>query len=296
MNQSTSPVLPAQSLAIEALLSRISALQSKPARTVQNAFVIEGLRSFIHACDAAFFLEAIFYAPILLKGDLADMLARRRHAAGVPRVRLSPEQFRAVSVAARASGIGAIARQRWVPLEHANVRRGIGFVVVEYIRSAGNLGTIMRTAEAAGASGVIFLSPPHEVASAVVPALPAADPFHPAAVRASMGGLFHVPLIRATHAQLGRWARRHGVMLVGLSPDAPRLWTELPAASGQSAPVPLALVLGEERQGISARLRAMCDISVRLPMRGCADSINVAMAASVMLYELVRRANAAQRG
>jgi TrmH family RNA methyltransferase len=263
-----------------AILARFRDLQSKPARTAQHAFVIEGLRPFIHAHDAGFHFEAVIESPILLKGDLPGMLARRLAAAGVPRMRVSPEQFRALSIGVRASGIAAILRQKWTPLQHLSPARGIGFLVLEFIRCPGNLGTILRTAEAAGASGVIFLSPPES------PGVSAADPFHPACIRASMGGLFHVPLARASHAQLSRWIGRHNVDLVALSPDAPRAWTEmLPAPR----PAALAIALGEERQGISPRLRGMCSTALRLPMTGRADSLNVAIAAGVMLYELVRQ-------
>ena len=127
------------------------------------------------------------------------------------------------------------------------------------------------TAEATGVGGAIFVGP-------------RCDPFNPTVVRASMGGLFHLPLVRATHEPLGRWARTNKVRLVGLSPEADRLWTELPSFAA------VALAIGEERQGLSARLRALCDTTVRLPMTGRADSLNVGVAAGVMMYELVRRA------
>jgi TrmH family RNA methyltransferase len=258
-----------------AVLARIRALHQRPARDAQNAFFLEGLRSFIQAHDAGFHFQAVVHSPILLKGDLGDMLARRLHLSGTPRLKLSPEVFRSVSAAARASGIGAIVRQRWSPLDEP--RPGLCHLIVEHIRSPGNLGTILRTAEAAGVASVIFVG--H-----------LSDPYHPAAVRASMGGLFHLPLVRTTHEALAAWSRRHRVRLVALSPDAERLWTDLPRAALHS---PLALVLGEERKGLSPYLRSLCGTSVKLPMTGRADSLNVSIAAAVMLYELVRRSTAA---
>jgi TrmH family RNA methyltransferase len=258
---------------LHSLLARIRALAQRPARTAQNVFFIEGLRSFIQAHDAGFHFQSLIYSPILLKGDLADMLARRLHNAGTPRVRLAPEQFRGVSLAARASGIGAIVRQKWSPL--AAPRPGLCHLVIEQIRSPDNLGTLLRTAEATGVSSIIFVGN-------------LSDPYHPAAVRASMGGLFHLPLIRTTHDALAQWLRQYHVRLVGLSPDAPHLWTHLPRAAARA---PLALVLGEERNGISPHLQSLCTSAVKLPMTGCADSLNVSIAAAVMLYELVRRSS-----
>jgi TrmH family RNA methyltransferase len=199
------------------------------------------------------------------------MMVRRLAARGVRRVAVTPEQFRSVCTAERASGIGAIVHQRWTPLGAAAGRRGPCLLVIDDLRSPGNVGTILRTAEATGVGGVVFLSP-------------RADPYDPAAVRASMGGIFHLSMIRSEHARVRRWADAHGVRLVGLSPDAARLWTDLP-----SDPRHTALLIGEERQGISAAGRTICHEQVRLPMTGRADSLNVGVATGVMLYELVRQ-------
>lgn len=143
--------------------------------------------------------------------------------------------------------------------------------MIERLRSPGNLGTILRTAEACGVAGIIFVGPE-------------CDPFDPAVVRASMGGIFHLRLIRTSPAELIGWALAQRLQLVGLSPDAERLWTDLPSAG------PVALVIGEERGGLSASLRSLTHTTVRLPMRGRADSLNVGVAAGVMMYELIRRA------
>jgi TrmH family RNA methyltransferase len=116
-------------------------------------------------------------------------------------------------------------------------------------------------------SGVIFVGP-------------RCDPFEPTVVRASMGGIFHLQLARTSHERLERWAAGNGVEFVGLSPEAAGLWTELP--EGRS----LAIVVGEERNGMSDRGRRMCQTIVRLPMTGQADSVNVGVAAGVMMYEL----------
>lgn len=98
-----------------------------------------------------------------------------------------------------------------------------------------------------------------------------------------MAGLFHVPLVRTNHAALQRWAVDSDVALVGMSADASLLWTNLP-------PLPrIALLVGTERTGLSAAGRAMCHITVRIPMLGRADSLNVATATGIMLYELLRR-------
>jgi TrmH family RNA methyltransferase len=253
------------------LRSQVRSLQkSRHRRDSCHRFWIEGIRQFVQAFDAGWDFETVVHSRVLLKSSLAQMLVRRLAARGVARAAVTPEEFRSVSIAERASGIGAIVKQRWTPLQQIDPRQGLCWLVVEWIRSPGNLGSILRTAEAVGAAGAIFLGE-------------AADPFDPAVVRASMGGLFPLHLVRTTHEHLSRWAKSHGVMVVGLSPDAPQLWTDpLPAAR------PLALLIGEEREGVSASGAALCERMVRLPMSGRADSINVSVASGVMLYELVR--------
>lgn len=252
------------------VLRRIRSLRARCERDRTGLCWIEGVRNFLHACDAGYPVETIVSSRVLLQHGESARAARRLAANGVSRVEVSPEQFRSVSAAEHASGIGAIVRQRWLPLEQAAAGPGLCWIVIEEIRSAGNLGTIVRTAEAVGASGLMFLGPQ-------------CDPFDPAAIRGSMGGLFALPLVRTTHTALEQWAEASRVHLVGLSPDADRLWTDLPSDD------PIAIVVGTERSGLSGRQRALCRTEVRLPMTGRADSLNVGIALGVMLYELVRR-------
>ncbi len=256
----------------EKLVARVKSLASRFVRDKEGCLWLEGVRHFVQAYDARLDFEAVVHSPVLLRVPFAEMIARRLAATGVPRWRVSPEQFRRLSSTVRASGIGAIVRQHWSSLETAAVRNGPCWIVVEQIRSPGNLGTMLRTAEAAGVTGVIFVGD-------------VSDPFHGTAVRASMGGIFPLPLVRTTPDRLAVWVARRGLMLVGLAPDANRLWTELQTDRG------IGLVVGEERAGLSERLRALCETTVRLPMTGRADSLNVAVAASVVMYELVRRSH-----
>jgi TrmH family RNA methyltransferase len=258
---------------IHKVLARVRRLGQRRYREIENRLWVEGVRNFVQAADAGIEFDTILISPILLKSSLVEKLTRRLFARGAKRVRVSPEQFRSVSATAHASGIAAIVKHPWVHLDNVDPHRGIGWLVLEDIRSPGNLGTILRTAEACGISGIVFLGP-------------RCDPFDPTVVRASMGGIFHLQLVRTNHERLKRWAGGHGIRLAGLSPDAGRLWTELPEGGS------FALVVGEERHGMSDVARAMCEISVRLPMSGVADSINVGVAAGVMMYEMVRRQSA----
>jgi len=252
------------------VLSRVRALANRQSRQAQQKFWIEGIRAFVQAFDAKLEFDTIVHSEILLKSSLVEKLARKLVAASVRRVRVTPEEFRAVSMTTRASGIGAIVRQSWTAMRTAEAQCGLAWLVVEQIRSSGNLGTILRTAEACGVGGIVFLGP-H------------CDPFDPATVRASMGGIFHLRLVRTSHERFCDWARSNAVHIVGVSPGAPPVWTALPRCG------PIAIVLGEERQGLSDMARRMCQTMVGLPMNGRVDSLNVGVAAGVVMFELARR-------
>ena len=267
------------------VLARIRSLQHhRAARESSRTFWIEGIRQFMQAAEAGFRFDTIVHSRLLLKSSLVRHAIDRMAAGGVAHIRVTPEQFRGVSVTEHASGVGAIVRQRWTALHQADAAHGLCWLVLESVRSAGNLGTILRTAEATGVAGVILLD--H-----------ACDPYNLPVVRASMGGIFHLQLVRTTHGHLRRWANSHRMKLIALTPSGEDLWrTPNAFAIAACDPSPLALLIGEERQGLSARAMAMSDLKIRLPMTGRADSLNLGVAASVMMYELVRRrATAAPR-
>ena len=155
-------------------------------------------------------------------------------------------------------------------LEQINPRRGLCWIALGQVRSSGNLGTILRTAEAVNAGGAVFLGD-------------ASDPFDPTAVRASMGGLYRLQIARASSHELGQWSRRHGCRVIGTSPSGSMLYTDVPID------VPLLIFFGEERQGMTSQETALCTHTARIPIAGRADSLNVGVAAGVMLYEVLRR-------
>jgi TrmH family RNA methyltransferase len=150
------------------------------------------------------------------------------------------------------------------------------WVVLEAIRAAGNLGSLIRTSEAVGGAGFILVGT-------------GIDPYDSAVVRASMGALFRQQFIRTSYWSLRQWFRRHRCRVIGASPDGP---AELHRFD---YPRPTILVLGEERQGLTSVQRDLCSCLVRIPMVGAADSLNLAVAGSLLLYE-VYRARTPRRG
>jgi TrmH family RNA methyltransferase len=247
------------------VLDGIRLLQADRAhRDARRTFFVEGVRNVVHAIESGFYIDTLVYSEKLLIVPIARRLVRERCRSGTPTLHLSPEAFRQVSTAPRASGVGAIVAQRWSPLHGASPRAGLCWVVLEAVRSEGNLGSLIRTSEAIGGAGFILVGP-------------RIDPFDPAVVRASMGALFRQTLIRTHDRSLRNWVRRHRCRVIGASPDGSADLHRF------AYPRPTILVLGEERGGLTPLQRDLCSDLVRIPMVGAADSLNLAVAGSLLL-------------
>jgi RNA methyltransferase, TrmH family len=252
------------------LLAQILRLQADRAyRDAHKIFYIEGVRNFIGAIDNHLQLITIIYSEKLLTVPPARKLLRQARRAGTPCCAVSPEQFRQISRSERASGIGAIVRQPWLKLTQISADAGLCWLVLDRVRSPGNLGTLIRTSEAFGGAGFIFLGQ-------------AIDPFSPDVVRASMGAMFRQTFVRTDLPTLQKWAQKYPCPIIGASPQGN---TQLHQWQQTG---PMLLFLGEERQGLTSDQQTLCQQLVRIPMTGAADSLNLAMAGSVILYELHR--------
>jgi TrmH family RNA methyltransferase len=255
---------------VQATLDEIGRLQADRARRdTRRVFFAEGVRNVVHAIESGLRVETLVYSEKLLIVPIARRLVRDRRRSGTPTIEVSPEAFRQISMTPRASGVAAVVAQRWSPLHHASPKAGLCWVLLEAVRSEGNLGSLIRTSEAVGGAGFILVGPQ-------------IDPYAPAVVRAAMGAVFRQAFIRTNDRSLGNWVRRHRCRVIG-------------AAPGGSAdlhrfdyPRPTILVLGEEREGLSPAQRGLCTDLVRIPMAGSADSLNLAVAGSLLMYEAFR--------
>ena len=254
----------------ERTLALVARLQrEREFRDATGSHFVDGVRGLIAALDADHEVVALLHSEQLLRPTLARQHVRALRRRGVPTVNLSPEQFRRIAQLERASGVGLVLRQRWSKLHRTPPGRGLCWLAVERIRSPGNLGTLLRSADGAGADGLVCLGD-------------LVDPFDPAVVRASMGAFFRQRLFRAGPTAFAHWVRRHRLSVVGASPEAE---TDFQRCRYRR---PTVLLLGDERRGLSESQRALCDQLVRIPMVGAGDSLNVAIAGSLLLYELRR--------
>jgi TrmH family RNA methyltransferase len=247
------------------LVRRLRQLRSPSERERSGLCYIEGARVVTQAVRAGVPITLGVLAPELLARSGAWEAATVLRASGAPSVELSADAFGRITFKEHMQGIGAVIPMRVTRIESLGTPTQ-SWVALSGIGNPGNLGAIVRTCDAVGVAGLILLDE-------------TTDPFHPAAVRASMGALFAQRLVRATFAQFRVWAQQRPGSVVGTTPDAPPSYREL------HYPQPLILLLGSEREGLSGAQVAACDALVHIPMVGTSDSLNVAVAASVVLYE-----------
>lgn len=258
-------------------------VESRAERDRAGLLVCDGLRFVERVARSPNFRPVLFaYAPELLRsqpfGDRLLALLKEHHS-NIPLVRIAPGALAFLSQSPEPQGIVAVARQAWTPIPRLPPDAGLCYVALDTVRSAGNLGTVLRTLEAVGGAGLICLptepttnTPPDE----------RVDPFAPGAVRAAMGSTFALRFARPSAAEWECWRAKHGVLLVGTSPHTGVDYRTV--CYGERA----VLWMGGERTGLSEAQMAQCDRLVRIPMApgATADSLNLATATSVLLYEV----------
>lgn len=251
----------------------IRALRRRAEREASGHFWVEGIRLVAEAVELAVPIETLVVAPDLLSSGFARDVVERARQSAVPVLEVTPRVFAGISERAGPQGIGAVVRQAIRALPEIEANAGLCWIALDRVADPGNLGAIVRTADAVGAAGIILVGS-------------TTDPYDPVAVRASMGAVLSVVLVRAGEHETIAWLGRHGVRTVGTSDSGPvdyRLAEYEP---------PLALLLGNEREGLSPGLQAACGEVVRIPMAGRSDSLNLAVATGVLLYEVVRQRQA----
>lgn len=245
-------------------------LRDRAERDATGRFVIEGYRELTRATDAGIRIETLLVCPDLYLGDNEPGLADRIRHAGAEVLAVSEAAFRKASYRDRPEGLLAVAERFATDLDRIPLAGAPLLLVAEAIEKPGNLGTMLRTAEAAGATGVIVADP-------------TTDPFNPNVVRASLGTLFTIPLAVASSTAVITHLRGAGVRLLAATPAG----AIAHFAADMSGPV--ALVIGSEQYGLTTTWLEAADQAVVIPMPGSVDSLNAAMAAGILLFEAVRQ-------
>jgi TrmH family RNA methyltransferase len=253
------------------LVKRIRALRERKYRRREGAFVVAGVQPVWRAIEAGWPIETLVVVPSRLPESAHAMIAEQR-GLGARVAALAGGLADRLTDRDQAPGLLAVVGVRTTALADLTVPPDGVYVALHEIGNPGNLGTVIRTADAAGAAGLILVGA-------------GADPYAPTAVKASMGSLFALPVVAVpTAGGFLDWARGHEVRVLATSGRAePTHW------SVDYRP-PLALLLGSEGEGLPMELLGAAEQVIRIPMVGTAESLNLAVAAGLVLYQARRRA------
>lgn len=250
------------------LVKDIRALHQKKDRDAAGLFLAEGQKLVRDALDGGWPIHTLVYAAGALETAGAGDLAASAKASGGTVLEVSRAVLEKITRRDNPQAMVGVFRQRTAKAE-AIGRSGV-WIALDRIRDPGNLGTIIRTADAAGLTGVALVGA-------------SCDPFSVETVRATMGSIFHVPVARTDEAHIVALAGQGGINLLGT--HLTRAAIDYREADYRQ---PLVLLMGNEQQGLSETLAAACGQIVRIPMAGRADSLNLAVSTGLMIYEALR--------
>ncbi|MFZ5858795.1 MAG: TrmH family RNA methyltransferase [Chloroflexota bacterium] len=248
------------------LVKQARSLRQKKARTEAGLFLVEGIHHVGEAAEAGWDIQSVLYAPDLLTSDYARDLIASLEAKRVRTQPVSAQVMDSLADKDNPTGLIALVSQRaWTlaGLSAADVSSSVALVSPQ---DPGNVGSILRTMDAVGVDALFLLDG-------------GVDEYHPSVVRASMGTIFWKRIIRASFDEFLDWARPHGIQLIGTSAHAEADYCAIQVSR------PWTLLLGSEQKGLSASQLSACHLTVSLPMHGRASSLNLSVAAGILLYQ-----------
>jgi TrmH family RNA methyltransferase len=251
-------------------LKEAASLYDRRDRDETGLFLIEGYREILRAKDAGIKFDSLFYSPSLFLGVNEPALIEEVKKKGAKIFECTKAAFGKLSYRDRPDGLVAVARQMKLTLSDLSFSKSPLYVIAEAIEKPGNLGTILRSADAVKADGVIVCDR-------------CTDIYNPNVVRASTGTLFTLPVVEAKSEEAICWLREKKIQIVAATPAAKLEFTEANLKG------PLAIVVGTEQLGLSDTWLNLAESQVKIPMLGVADSLNVATATTLLLYEALRQ-------
>ena len=243
----------------------VRALHMRKEREESGLFLAEGLKIVTEAVELGHSPRILLHGPDAREHPLLIRAAEAAAAGGGEVIEVTRDILEKISRRDNPQTVIGVFPQVFTPLEQLEPQAAACWVALEAVRDPGNLGTIVRTADAAGCGGVILVGE-------------CCDPYSVEAVRATMGSIFAVPLIKASEPEFAAWRGGWDGSVVG---------TLLSADVEHSRAVyakPTLILMGNEQQGLTPEMAALCDVNVKIPMRGRADSLNLSVATGVMIY------------
>jgi RNA methyltransferase, TrmH family len=245
----------------------IRKLKDRKYRAETGLFFIEGIRIVIEALEESKEISQLIIAKDLLKNQNSKMAVEMAERRRVPIIEISAEVFESISSKDGPQGLAAIVNQNLgTLLDAGGVLEGIYLALYE-VADPGNLGTIIRTLDGMGGKGVILIDQ-------------CTDPYDPTSIRASMGTIFSKKIIKTGSEEFCEWVKGINAVVIGTSDSAKSNYRDF------SFPKDMVLLMGSEREGLPILLQEICKTIVGIPMKGKADSLNLAVASSIVLYEI----------
>ncbi|MBB4275236.1 TrmH family RNA methyltransferase [Rhizobium mongolense] len=252
------------------IIKDIKALTNKKSREESGTFMAEGLKLVIDAIELGWAIRTLVYAKAAKGKPLVEQMAAKTVASGGLVLEVSEKIISSITRRDNPQMVVGIFESRWKPLKDIRPKDGETWIALDRVRDPGNLGTIIRTVDAAGASGVILVGE-------------TTDPFSLETVRATMGSVFAVPIAKATPEEFIGWKKSAGVAVV-----ATHLAGSVDYRTIDYKKRPVVLLMGNEQSGLPDQLAKEADALARIPQQGRADSLNLAVASAVMLFEARR--------
>ncbi|MEI8697085.1 MAG: RNA methyltransferase [Mesorhizobium sp.] len=254
------------------LVKDIKALALKKFRDQQNAFMAEGLKLVIDALDLGWSIRTLVFAKAGRGNAAVEKVAARTVAAGGTVLEVSEKVLVAITRRDNPQMVVGVFSQKFLPLKDIRAQDSDVWVALDRVRDPGNLGTVIRTVDAVGAKGIILVGE-------------TTDPFSVETVRATMGSIFAVPVAKATPETFLAWRKSFPGLVAGTHLKGAVDYRSVDFSKG-----PVLLMMGNEQQGLPDGLAESCDRLLRIPQAGRADSLNLAVATGIMLFEIRRGA------
>jgi len=252
-------------------IKRALSLRKKKVRQQEGAFLVEGIRHIGEAVEAQVTIGEIFFCPELLDSDFAKSLIEDQIRYGVRCHATTVDVFKSLAEKQNPQGILAIVRQSVLTVDDlpfANFATGVALVSPQ---DPGNVGTILRTVDAVGGGGLFLLDG-------------GVDAYHPSSVRASMGAIFWHPIISTETEIFNKWAKENDYHIYGTSAHGGMDFLDF-----KEFITPWILLMGSEREGLNSDQKELCEFIIRIPMHGKTTSLNLSVAAGIMLYHMMEK-------
>ena len=248
-------------------VKQLVALQQKSSeRRKQGVFVVEGIRELQHCLNTGYTINSIFFCPELTDtGALSSLLSE-----SITSYEVSPEVYEKIAYRGSTEGVIATVQSKQLALKDLHLSKQPLLIVLESVEKPGNLGAILRSADAAGADAVIICDP-------------LTDLYNPNLIRSSIGAIFSVPCIACSSDDCINFLKQNNINILTAQLQDSKLYYDTDMTCGT------AIIMGTESTGLTDVWRKAADAHIRIPMLGQLDSLNVSVSAAILLFEAVRQ-------